>query len=205
MTSLNEELVHAAEILGTTAGILTSAGVAWKFVVSPILKFLKELRNTLDMAQGHGVVLGKIAEQFNPNGGNSLRDVIDRIEAHSVSAAGRVAALIEYHDVAAFECDVKGHVRWVSKKWCDLYGMLPEDAFGNGWVVGVHEDDRDRLFSEWGKAVDQKREFTASFRVGNHELGYSRVRANAMLLRTPRGEVVGYSGTVDVLEKAIKP
>ena len=195
---MDNEFMRAAEVIGMAAGMLTSAGVAWRYIVSPVFKFFKKIKVVIETGHEHSAVLAKIANEFKPNGGNSLRDVINRIEHNMVSASGKVAALIEYHNVAAFEANNKGHCTWVSRRWCEMTGMLPSEAMGNGWIHGVHEEDREKVSAEWEHAVKQQRETSSTFRIGNHHTGYVKVKALSMLLRNSIGEMVGFVGTVEI-------
>jgi len=62
-----------------TAIVLAGAafGVVWKWVLIPIHRAAK----TIDRAAEASPTLLAISDQFKPNHGTSLRDVIDRIEA----------------------------------------------------------------------------------------------------------------------------
>ena len=56
---------HAGEIQ-TAAAIVVSAGVLWRGVVRPVMRFGHQVQDTL--------------KELKPNGGSSMRDAIDRLE-----------------------------------------------------------------------------------------------------------------------------
>lgn len=147
-------------------------------------------------------VLDQIHQEFRPNGGGSLRDVIDRIDHSTTNAHGMNVALINYHDIAAFRANSKGELTWVSTQWCTLHGILPPQALGNGWMVSVHQDDRAAVIEEWESAIEQGRAFSATFRVGSQDNGYLRVLGEAAILHNSKKVVVGYVGTLSPLDEA---
>lgn len=192
------------ELVGKVAA---SAGVAggtaaaiWHKAIKPAYRATKQAFDAIASWDERTKLLNEIHLEFKPNGGQSFRDVLDRVERYSASSRGRVSALIDYHAVAAFETDAEGGIVWVSSSWCDLYGMLPENAAGNGWMSGVHEDDRQHLEHEWKSAVAGHRQLSSTFRVGNHDVGYTKVRIKGVILRSARNVITGYAGTLAIVE-----
>lgn len=57
--------------LASFAGAITSIGIIWSKLVRPIMKWALRLENTMNFVE----------LQMVPNGGSSLRDSINRIEA----------------------------------------------------------------------------------------------------------------------------
>lgn len=67
----------AVWIIGASS-VITGLGILWRFVsVSAKL---------VNFVEVHAPVLSTIAEQFKKNGGNSLKDQIDRIEKQAIDA-----------------------------------------------------------------------------------------------------------------------
>jgi hypothetical protein len=56
---------HADE-LQAAAAIVVSAGVLWRGVIRPVMRFGHQVQDTL--------------KELKPNGGSSMRDAIDRLE-----------------------------------------------------------------------------------------------------------------------------
>jgi hypothetical protein len=61
--------------LQAAAAIIISAGVIWRMVVRPVVRFGHQVQETL--------------KELKPNGGSSMRDAIDRLER-------RMSALEDY-------------------------------------------------------------------------------------------------------------
>lgn len=66
------ELSVTAEYIGGTAVVLTATGVIWRKAIRPVIIGIHELVTVVP-------VIHEIAEQFKPDSGTSLKDVIDGI------------------------------------------------------------------------------------------------------------------------------
>ena len=66
--------------------------------------------------------------------------------------------------VGILETDATGARIFVNDRWCELAGMTREAALGDGWLAAIHDADRDRVASEWMKAIDARREFSQEYR-----------------------------------------
>ena len=67
------------QYLITAAAVVTAVGVLWQKLIMPIYKFAKKMEQHVAFVEN----------QMTPNGGSSLRDSINRIEA-------RVCAIEEH-------------------------------------------------------------------------------------------------------------
>lgn len=59
------------QYLITAAAVVTAVGVLWQKLIMPIYKFAKKMEQHVTFVEN----------QMTPNGGSSLRDSINRIEA----------------------------------------------------------------------------------------------------------------------------
>ena len=87
--------------------------------------------------------------------------------------------------VGIFETDVEGNCLFVNTRWCEMAGITPTAASGQGWVAALHPDDREHVFREWSAATTEGREFVSEYR-----------------FRTPQGEVTWISGSAAALRNA---
>ncbi len=69
------------------ASMLIAYGVIWRKGLIPLGRFLRSINRIADATP----TLVIIAEEFRPNGGHSLRDTVDRIEAKVDSAVDLAA------------------------------------------------------------------------------------------------------------------
>ena len=66
--------------------------------------------------------------------------------------------------VGIVETDASGARIFVNDRWCELAGMSRNVALGDGWLAALHPADRDRVATEWKKAIDEHREFSQEYR-----------------------------------------
>lgn len=97
-----------------------------------------------------------------------------------------------------FRTDPNGMVTYVNEKWCELGGMSPEDAAGEGWLKALHPDDLAETSQLWDAYTQGKSD--AMYR---HEQRYLQndgsVRfcySQAMREFDGEGNVVGHVGVI---------
>lgn len=190
-------LVDIVTILG---GLGSAAGTIYGFyrlVVKPLYMLLKKLKSSFE-------IIEKMHEEFKPNGGASLRDAVNRIEAKLLIEQHARRAMSMAMDVGVFETDGQGMCTWVNQFYTELTGLSVEDAKNFGWVVGIFEDDRERVVEEWTNAVKQKRVFKFDYGMVNCRTSeYAKVDCTAFPITSVKGEVIGFVGIVVKLNKEL--
>ena len=141
-----------------TAGQLAGALAAVGGAASPVVWWAyRHLREVLAM-------LNRIEAEFRPNGGGSLRDSLTRVEK-DVSRIRAIERLtVDATGTPAFETDEEGACGWASVGYLDLVDRPIEDIKGHGWSIVIHQEDRERVFSEWARVIAEKRRFELHFR-----------------------------------------
>jgi hypothetical protein len=61
--------------LGIVAAVVIAIGVIYRGVVRPVIRYARRVESTIKA----------VDSQFRPNGGSSLRDAVDRIDARTSS------------------------------------------------------------------------------------------------------------------------
>ncbi|NET60634.1 MAG: EAL domain-containing protein [Symploca sp. SIO2E6] len=51
--------------------------------------------------------------------------------------------------IGLFRTDAEGQFTEVNQHWCEMAGLTPSAALGEGWLQTVHPDDRERVFRDW--------------------------------------------------------
>lgn len=162
------------------------------------------------------------------NGGSSLKDKIDSVERLASGSAGeqkdmkasldqltkyaeeiveqvngsrqRLRQLYRAVDIPIFESNPHGWCTYVNPAYADLVGLSVQDSLGEGWFLAVHPEDRERVASSWGRAVEIGEEFTSVYRFRNVTTGVEvEVRGSASPLHDAHRKVTGWVGTIDVL------
>ncbi|NOZ11017.1 MAG: PAS domain-containing protein [Gammaproteobacteria bacterium] len=114
----------------------------------------------------------------------------------------RYQVLAEVSPVGIFRTDAAGNCLYVNERWCMISGMTFEDAQGEGWIHGIHSDDRKRVFEEWLLAFDNSLPFQSEYRFRTPEGVTKWVLGQARADLNENGVIVGYVGTItDITER----
>ena len=182
------------------ASVVALIGAAWRYVFKPAYVGFSKLARIVELMETTMPTLVEIAQEFRPNGGGSLRDIIDRIECDLDMQRGRTRAVLETSTIPMFEANSDGECEWVNKRWCDLAGMTEVQARGHGWQTGVHQDDRGRVHAEWEASVRDGRDFDCGYRFVHLGTGLvTHVRGFGRTVRDRTLKSQTYMGTIKVL------
>lgn len=195
-------LEHYAQILGSIAGILVAFGTIYKYVAKPAVSNIKSFLETINKLDESLPILMEISHQFKPNGGNSLRDVIDRVERDLSLSKARTKILLGMSNHGVYEADHEGKCVWVNRKWTEIAGLLPEEALGNGWVTAIHPEDRDKVFTEWTNSIKAERDFDLVYRFKNRHTGkITLVHGHSTAFRNDKSKHLTYIGSISIVEE----
>lgn len=136
----------------------------------------------------------KIAAQFSPNGGSSLRDSLDRIERATAFGEKRSRALYDNGDEGKgwFEIGKDGSCLHVSNSWCKLHHFQRDEALGQGWLNAVSERSRTLYVDAIQHAITDKRSYETEYVTALDV----RVKLHADIVLSPTGELLGFVGFV---------
>jgi diguanylate cyclase (GGDEF)-like protein/PAS domain S-box-containing protein len=104
-------------------------------------------------------------------------------------------ALAAHTPVGIFISSAEGGCVYVNERWCELTGLSPEEAMGDGWTVALHPDDAPRVNREWAEAAAHGRDSVVEYRFVRPDGTVSWVEGYAATLRDEGGRVVGWVGT----------
>lgn len=115
----------------------------------------------------------------------------------------RYQTLAEVSPVGIFYTDASGDCLYVNECWCQITGMTCAEAFGKGWVQGIHPDDRDRIFAEWYRAIEEKLQFKSEYRFQHLDNGnVTWVFGQVVGKVGDNGQIKSYVGTItDITER----
>jgi PAS domain S-box-containing protein len=134
----------------------------------------------------------------------SFRDTTERRRADAAlrESEERFRVLADVSPVGIFSSDAVGRTVFVNRRWCEISGLTPEQAVGDGWQSALHPEDRERVTKGWAEAVrDHDSSSVAEFRFVRPDgattwlVGQSRVQLH------PNGSVAGYVGTITDVTK----
>ena len=86
---------------------------------------------------------------------------------------------------------------YFNKGWLDFTGRRLEQEVGDGWLEGVHADDRDRCFATYVESFDLRLEFQMDYRLRRHDGEYRWVLDKGVPRYRADGTFLGYIGSAD--------
>lgn len=142
----------------------------------------------------------RIKKEFEPNGGESFRDAINRIEATTERSLERQRIREADHVDLLMETDNEGSIIWVNRTLARKFRRLPTELMGRGWINIVHPAERSRVEQSWDVAIDNGREVELDFvGISNDHETYN-VRTKTYAMHDNDDVIVGYLVTVMVIE-----
>lgn len=215
LTNVYQRLVDKVWVILVSNGIKT-------FLVAGFMLFLVYMINTRHLVKISSFIRTLDVEQpgeplrlDRKNGGRRKQDELDLVvnafnEMQAKSEQSFVAlreseerysVMARVAPVGIFRTDAHGDNIYVNKHWCELAGMTPEEAFGDGWGQAIHPDDRDRVFNEWYEAATEDISYKSDFRFQRPDGKITWLYCMAEAERSDDGKVLGYVGAlIDVSE-----
>jgi PAS domain-containing protein len=156
-------VVENLELVGKLAGSLTAIGgfffVSHKYLIKKIINHFKEVLSL------HGKI-DEIYKEVKPNGGSSIKDIVNRLEKTVLSVDKKVSILQETEDafredgpLGVFECSVDGENKYVNRTFAKWLGVSKSDLMGFGWRNYLESfSTREDYDQEWQEAFKQGRE-----------------------------------------------
>lgn len=130
------------------------------------------------------------------DGGPTTRQLLQAILDAAALSAARLEVVTDADKVARFECGPDGACTAANKALCTLFGRLPNEITGNGWVEAMHPDDRREAFAAWHESVLNDLPYEYRYRVVTPSSSGVYVSAKAKAVRRPDKSVIAFLGTV---------
>ena len=89
---------------------------------------------------------------------------------------------------------VDGGCDYFNLTWLQFTGRTLEQEIGNGWVEGVHPEDRDRCFATYLDAFRRRQPFHMEYRLRHHDGTYHWISDYGAPYEDTDGEFAGYIG-----------
>ncbi len=109
-------------------------------------------------------------------------------------AARRLRLLAEHAPVGLYLTDAAGDCIYANPTWCADAGLTSEQALGRGWLLGLHEDDRQEIAERWYRTVSRGESWQLEYRFVAEDGRVTWVLGTAEPVHTTDGELVGYAG-----------
>lgn len=136
-----------------------------------------------------------------------------RIALYDISASREVEpALIESEErfrlmadsapVLIWITDTSQDYLWFNKVWLDFTGRALEEELGNGWLGGIHEDDRHACKAIQQAAFQGREPFSMEYRLRGQNGQYHYMLAQGVPRYSAKGRFLGYIGSsIDITER----
>ena len=104
--------------------------------------------------------------------------------------------------VGIFRTDPEGATTYVNPKWCAISGLTAAQALGDGWLAGVHPDDREKLAKGWQESTQATRTSVSDYRFVRPDGTQAWVIGQAVPELNSQNQIIGYVGTItDITER----
>ncbi|MEG4022452.1 EAL domain-containing protein [Microcoleus sp. S13C4] len=107
----------------------------------------------------------------------------------------RYYTLAKILPVGIFRADAAGDCLYVNERFLEMAGLTAPMAIGEGWAQSLHPEDRERVLSQWYRAVTEKLPCKLEYRFCNGDFT-TWVFSQAVPEMTKSGEVLGYLATL---------
>ncbi len=139
-----------------------------------------------------------IIAEFKHNGGNSIKDMIARIDRRvSVIDFAQRAYWDIACDIPMFTADADGRLVWANRAYLELFKQPLSEMSGLNWELLIHQEDRDFVRDEWRRVIAEKTHFDLRYRSidsynihckayfsGTHYVGFINYKEKANVINT---------------------
>jgi len=186
---LAEFLNALKEWLALLAPLGKIGGLIWKFWLKARIDEANDLYKKVQL----------IAEEFRPNGGSTLRDAINRIEASVTIQEQKTLAIIKSLPLGTWISDARGKFVDVNKSMCKIMQRTESEIRGDNWSNWIIPAEKEQVVEEWTRCITSDLNFDASFSCVLPNGKIQKVHAVAYQLRSLNGALLGFLGTLSPL------
>jgi PAS domain S-box-containing protein len=112
---------------------------------------------------------------------------------------GRFRRLADALPIAIWMSDTSAACNYFNQRWLDMTGRTLEQEVGEGWLEGVHPDDRSRCLDTYLTAFQARERFTMEYRIRHRDGVYRWLMDVGLPRYGTDGEFHGYvGGCVDI-------
>jgi PAS domain S-box-containing protein len=84
---------------------------------------------------------------------------------------------------------------YVSDRFYEYTGALPDSAKGSGWLDYVHPDDKESSLSQWARCVESGEHYECEYRLRGRDGQYRWFRVRAVPIRDQANQIARWYGT----------
>jgi len=194
------EAVLSGIELWQVASFFITGAIAW---CTTVYFQARKLINTVKKTEEKVKEITRVcAKELSYNGGTSIKDVLDSLNA----AFGRMeawnTALLNQSGIAAWRTDACGDMDWVNAAFTHHTGYGLEGLRGCLWLNLVCEEDRQRVEGQWLRCIERCSPFTTTFSLAPGDSNSETVLMQAQPFFSPQkqgGNLLGFAGTLQMV------
>jgi len=137
--------------------------------------------NKVELLEKIGIQLGTAIMRIR------LKDELRESEVHFRTLADSGTALI-------WTSGLDKKCTYFNRPWLDFTGRALTQELGDGWVDGVHPDDRGHCWNVYAAAFDRREKFSMDYRLMHRDGQYRWIQDDGAPRYNSRGEFIGYIG-----------
>jgi PAS domain S-box-containing protein len=114
---------------------------------------------------------------------------------YAETADDRFRLLVDQAPFMLWSAGQDGLCTFFNRPWLEFRGRTMAEETGNGWVEGVHPDDRQRCLDTYRRAFDAHQPFDMEYRLQRADGQYRWIRDAATAQFEKDGTFLGYLGS----------
>lgn len=125
---------------------------------------------------------------------HDLSEQMRRVEALAHDLVQReniFCSIARFAPAGIFRADAQGRCVYVNETWCEVTGLTPEEAFGDGWRRCVHPTDRNIVNQAWQNLLENQQTLELEYQI-EHKEGYALwVWGHMIMTKEEPFEIIG--------------
>lgn len=183
---------------GSAWAVAKAIRFLWTKAIAPMFNIFqsnyKNLKAIPALVEDIAQLKETVRKEFSPNGGSSIRDILDRLESNQVVMAAQQDIQLFTQKLAIIRMNKEGEVASVSEPLCLLLKRQKEELLGKNWINVICPDDREEIHEGWMSAVGDHRNFSAHFNCCGD--GGEAIRVMMKANPLPGRAGLGFIGTI---------
>lgn len=162
-------------------------GALYRFVVKPSMTMYKYVRD-------RDQKLNQILLELNTNGGSSIKDQLNRIESRQLFSEHISKATMASLGIGCWKSNSDGQFIEASSLFCRITGRTETEILGSTWSTWIHHDDRENVFDEWMRCVEEEIEFSMDYRYVRPDGTIVPCHGSSYPIFNDKKQIIGFLG-----------
>jgi formate hydrogenlyase transcriptional activator len=152
------------------------------------------LFRTLPMRDEHGRIVRWFGSSIDIEESRRARETIQNAERE-------LRTILETIPGFVWTAPPDGSLEFITESWFERMGHTPDQVLGWEWTSAIHPDDRERLLTQWRKALAEGCPLDAEMRGCDANGKYRWLLTRAVPLRDEAGAIIRWYGTLTDIDE----